>query len=69
MKLWDYHSQMKNRAMQAVEDAYVAQYGLDALQDAQQRIEFGEWLCSKKNQIFQFKGIFENVSRSSRSFV
>ncbi len=55
--------------MQAVEDAYVAQYGLDALQDAQQRIEFGEWLCSKKNQIFQFKGIFENVSRSSRSFV
>ena len=64
MKLWDYRSQMKNRAMQAVEDAYVATHGSDALQDTQQRIEFGEWLCSKKNQVFQFKGIFENVSRS-----
>jgi hypothetical protein len=60
---------MKNRAMQAVEDAYVAKYGFDALQDTQQRIEFGEWLCSKKNQVFQFKGIFENVSRSFKLFI
>lgn len=56
---------MKNRAMQADEEMYTAKYGLDALQDTQQRIEFGEWLCSKKNQVFQFKGILENVSRSS----
>lgn len=52
---------MKNRALQAVEDAYVAKYGQDALQDEQQRITFGEWLCSKKKQVFQFKGVLENV--------
>jgi hypothetical protein len=52
---------MKARAMQAVEDAYIAQYGQEALQDEQQRIAFGEWLCAKKKQVFQFKGILENV--------
>ncbi len=62
MKLWDYRSRMKTRAMQAVEDAYVAQYGRAALQDAQQRMDFGEWLCSKKKQVFQFKQMLINVS-------
>lgn len=64
MKLWDYRSRMKARAMQAVEDAYIAKYGADSLEDVQQRIEFGEWLCSKKNQVFQFKGMLEMVHRS-----
>ena len=53
---------MKTRAMQAVEDAFVAQYGQEALQDEQQRMDFGEWLCSKKKQVSQFKQMLINVS-------
>jgi hypothetical protein len=40
----------------------------DNLSDAQQRINFGEFLCSKKKQVFQFKGMLENVSISMREF-
>ena len=47
---------MKTRSMQAVEDAYVAKYGSDALPDTQKRIEFGKLLCSKKNQVSNSKG-------------
>jgi hypothetical protein len=60
---------MRARAMQAVEDAYIAKYGADSLQDMQQRIEFGEWLCLKRGQVFQFKGMLQNVQRSFFCFL
>ncbi|KAF8805127.1 hypothetical protein BYT27DRAFT_7213102 [Phlegmacium glaucopus] len=65
-QLWDYHSQMKSRALQAIKDAFILEYGGEALKDERKRMEFGKFLCTKGEHNFTFKIINQNGKRKAQ---
>jgi hypothetical protein len=46
---------MKTKAMQVVEEDFIALYGEEALTDAKKRIAYGKSLCTKGEHKFTFK--------------
>ncbi|KAF8804342.1 hypothetical protein BYT27DRAFT_7340272, partial [Phlegmacium glaucopus] len=65
-QLWDYHSWMKSRALQAVKDAFILEYGGEALKDERKRMEFGKFLCTKGEHNFTFKIINQNGKKKAQ---
>jgi len=61
-QLWDYRSRMKTKAMQVVEEDFIAIYGEEALKDPKKRIAYGKSLCTKGDHKFTFGIINPNVS-------
>ena len=61
-QLWDYRSWMKTKAMQVVEEDFIAKYGEEALKDVEKRIAYGKSLCTKGDHKFTFGIINPNVS-------
>jgi hypothetical protein len=53
---------MKTKAMQVVEEDFIAIYGEEALKDTKKRIAYGKSLCTKGDHKFTFGMISPNVS-------
>jgi hypothetical protein len=52
---------MKTKAMQVVEEDFIAKYGEKALKDVEKRIAYGKSLCTKGDHKFTFGMINPNV--------
>jgi hypothetical protein len=53
---------MKTKAMQVVEEDFIARYGENGLKDVEKRIAYGKSLCTKGDHKFTFGIISPNVS-------
>lgn len=60
-QLWDYRSRIKTKAMQVVEEDFIATHGEEALGDVEKRIAYGKSLCTKGDHKFTFGIINPNV--------